>query len=154
MVAHPLGPDNKGEGSKPSQADDFPKIWASLTKKRDGHRLYIKGHLLNQNLGGPGDKVENITPLTYSANSNHLNAVEKQVKGVVLEDKKTVHYEVHINYPSSKLPVTGEVNPEEGNLATSLSASWYELAPDKGELKQKGGVHTETVRNVPPYPQV
>jgi hypothetical protein len=154
MVAHPLGADNKDNGSKPDQADDFPKIWAELPYRRKDHRLYIKGHLLNQNLGGPGDKLANITPLTYSANSNHLNAVEKDVKGIVLGGKnKKVHYEVHVNYPSSRFPVPPRVDPAEGRLATSLSTSWYELVPKNGELVQQGQAHTETIQNVPPYPQ-
>lgn len=153
MVAHPLGADNKDRGSKPDQSANFPPIWNFVANERHGHRLYIKGHLLNQNLGGPGDQLGNITPLSYSANSNHLNAVEKSVKSVVLGDKKLVHYEVHINYPASQLQVPQGVKPKEGLLATSLSARWYELVPKKGELTQEGQAHTETVQNVPPYPQ-
>jgi hypothetical protein len=156
MVAHPLGPDNPGKGSAPSQEADFPPIWKDLDKKRNGHRLYIKGHLLNNKLGGPGDRLANITPLTYSANKRHFDAAEEALQEEVIKKKKYVHYEVHVNYPGSKRPVPDDVNEDEGWLATSLSTHWYELVPKKAastELVPKGSPHMETIPHVPRYPQ-
>lgn len=40
---------------------------------------WVAGHLLNDNLGGPGVAL-NLTPLTTAGNKNHLNAVEAQIK--------------------------------------------------------------------------
>ncbi|HEY1902808.1 MAG TPA: DNA/RNA non-specific endonuclease [Terracidiphilus sp.] len=155
MVAHPLAADNIGEGSAPDQSSDFPPIWPSITKKRQGDdtRLYIKGHLLNKNLGGRGEKLENITPLTYSANRNHNVQVEEPLKELVTKrNKKMAHYEVHVNYPASKAKVPSNVNADEGLLATSLTARWYELVPQGNKLEQTGPTKTETIQNVPPYP--
>ena len=153
MVAHPLAPDSLGKGSAPNQSSDFPPIWSAITKKRPGDdtRLYVKGHLLNNKLGGSGTDLANITPLTYSANGAHYARVEKDLQNLVTKtSKKMVHYEVHVNYPSSQNPVPPNVNPEEGMLATSITASWQELETEK--LTPKGGVQTETIQNVPPYP--
>jgi hypothetical protein len=152
MTAHPLASDNLGKGSAPSQADNFPPIWAEIIKKREGKRLYIKGHLLNNKLGGSGTALENITPLTYSANGLHFARVESQLQDIVTEDsKRMVHYEVHVNYPSSASVPEG-VSPAEGRLATSLTTNWYELVPENGQLTQKGGPQTATIVNVPPFP--
>lgn len=158
LVAHPLGPDNLDKGSRPSQDANFPPIWPEIAKKRDGHRLYIKGHLLNQKLGGPGDKLENITPITYSANATHENRVESILKETVTKkSKRLVHYEVHVNYPSSMRVVPKDVNDAEGELAISLSTHWYELVPkasDPSQLEPKGSPQSDTIPNVPPYPQI
>jgi len=156
MVAHPLGPDNPGKGSAPSAADDFPPIWADLEKKRHGHRLYIKGHLLNNKLGGSGTLLENITPLTYSANKRHFDAAEHDLQEAVIKNDKMVHYEVHVNYPGSRRSVPDDVDEAEGWLASSLSTHWYELVPKAdapSQLEQQGNPHTDTIYNVPPYPQ-
>lgn len=155
MVAHPLAGDNVGKGSDPSQSSDFPAIWPSITQKRPGSdtRLYVKGHLLNNRLGGSGTLLENITPLTYSANGTHASHVESELKDIVTKkSKRMVHYEVHVNYPSSRKTVPANVNPEEGRLATSISTSWYELVPIDKKLVAQGSPRTETITNVPPYP--
>jgi len=154
MVAHPLAEDSLKEGSKPSQSADFPPIWAGLyQQKRDGRRLYIKGHLLNQRLGGPGDLLENITPFTYSANSSHEKQVESDLKDLIKKNSgKMAHYEVHVNFPSGPRAPQPDVLTAELELATSISTHWYELEDKKGTLTQKGGDHKDTIQNVPPYP--
>jgi len=155
MVAHPLAEDNLTKGSKPDQSRDFPPIWDGLhQQKRDGHRLYIKGHLLNQKLGGPGDRIENITPFTYSANSTHEGQVESHLKDLIKKDSGAMaHYEVHVNFPSSPRAPEPGILPAELELATSISTHWYELVEDKGTLTKKGADHEDTIQNVPPYPQ-
>jgi Domain of unknown function (DUF4157)/DNA/RNA non-specific endonuclease len=157
MVAHPLSSDNLGKGSAPNQSTDFPLIWPQITRKRVGDpaRLYVKGHLLNNKLGGSGTLLDNITPLTYSANKLHSARVETILQDLVTKkSKKMVHYEVHVNYPSSQASVSDEVNPKEGLLATSLTTNWYELKADGKKLERDGAEHTETITNVPPYPHV
>jgi hypothetical protein len=68
---------------------------------------YIRGHLLNENLGGRGN-AENMFPITGNANSLHLHSTEKKIKNWVLEPKKNepkswVLYEVKVQGISSKL---------------------------------------------------
>jgi hypothetical protein len=62
---------------------------------------FIKGHLLNHNIGGPG-KDFNMFPITASANGTHLSAVETDVKSWVLSGN-TVDYEVAVNCSGSDL---------------------------------------------------
>ena len=127
MVAHPLTPKHD-EGSSPSAS---PGVWDSVKPdalKRDGVGLYVRGHLLNQQLGGPGDE-KNLTPITYSANSNHLHSVEKVLKGMVNAPKKSqqlVHYEVTVA-PASRAAAPAKVKPEEQKLTRGLSWAWYPL---------------------------
>jgi hypothetical protein len=49
----------------------------------DNARLYMRGHLLSNKLGGRGDKVKNITNLTYSANPRHQHQVESHIKKLI-----------------------------------------------------------------------
>ncbi|MET0135043.1 MAG: DUF6531 domain-containing protein, partial [Kibdelosporangium sp.] len=51
-------------------------------KNMDPGTQWIKGHLENDNLGGPGT-ADNLTPLTSQANSAHKNGVESSVKELV-----------------------------------------------------------------------
>lgn len=46
---------------------------------------YIRGHLLNEHLGGEGE-ASNLFPLTGNANSQHLRSTENSVKNWVLND--------------------------------------------------------------------
>ena len=161
MKASPLSNDHP-VGSSPSAA---PPIWSEVNQRRNDKRLYVLGHLLNQQLGGPGDNVENLTPITFSANALHQARVESTLKDTVNKDKKMVHYEVKVNYPSSphKVPksfVPPYGSPAEGELATSFSTKWWELVLDNQDpkkAKQEGSVHEDVIPNLPPavdkYPQ-
>jgi hypothetical protein len=57
----------------------------------------VQGHLLNQDLGGPGTTMDNLTPITRSTNTTHFTNIEKQVKQHVLNDD-VVEYRVRPNY--------------------------------------------------------
>ena len=68
-------------GSSPSRGDMGNPLWGKVSKRKQGEGVYyIKGHLLNDNLGGPGNTWDNLTPLTQAANSDHKNRFEKFVK--------------------------------------------------------------------------
>lgn len=68
------------KGSKPGGSKSF-SMYGMLN--RDWSDTWIKGHLLNDNLGGLGI-LENLFPITASANKEHLNRVEQHVKNAVL----------------------------------------------------------------------
>jgi hypothetical protein len=67
---------------------------------------YVLGHLLNHNIGGPGDTWRNLTPLSQGANNRRgdsmLHGFEKLVKDAVdaprPEDRKVVNFIVTANY--------------------------------------------------------
>lgn len=65
--------------------------------------MYVQGHLLNDNLGGPG-RAYNLTPITgvafggaENANRRHLDSVEQFIKPQV-EKGEVVRYKVTVLY--------------------------------------------------------
>lgn len=84
------------EGGEPSV--DNPTWDALLTRRTDsGDSYYIRGHLLNQHLGGPGYNFQNLTPLTRSTNSDHSKTVEEKLKTRIAK-KETLDYRVQAVY--------------------------------------------------------
>ncbi|MBV8645742.1 MAG: DNA/RNA non-specific endonuclease [Candidatus Eremiobacteraeota bacterium] len=57
----------------------------------------VQGHLLNNELGGPGNTMDNLTPITRSTNTTHFTKIEKDVKAAV-ENDDIVEYRVRPNY--------------------------------------------------------
>lgn len=97
-----LDPAQSINGSGPGS--DQTELMQSL-KQRYGKPLtsscFVKGHLLNDNLGGFGVK-ENLFPLTSSANGFHKNRVENFVKEclyspMISKRKRGLYYEVEVD---------------------------------------------------------
>lgn len=63
---------------------------------------YIRGHLLNEHIGGVGDAT-NLFPITGNANSRHLHSTESRVKRWVDVPSNWVFYEVTVDGISSRL---------------------------------------------------
>jgi hypothetical protein len=76
-------------GSEPSGSANMP-LFGSL-HRTDRH--WVKGHLLNHQLGGPGSS-ENMTPITTGLNNEMKSLYENQIKKHVLEEAKVVDYTV------------------------------------------------------------
>ncbi|MDH5571291.1 MAG: hypothetical protein OEY89_05970, partial [Gammaproteobacteria bacterium] len=82
MTARPLSiraPENDGHpaGGPPAAS---PPIWDAVRHRYAGGRTYyIRGHLLNEQLHGPGI-AENLSPITQDANREHENLAERRVK--------------------------------------------------------------------------
>ena len=64
---------------------------------------YIRGHLLNDNLGGKGENI-NLFPITANANSQHLRSTETEIKNWILEgsNKKYALYEVKVDIKGAR----------------------------------------------------
>ena len=55
--------------------------WNALRLRKQGSRtFYVKGHLLNNHLGGPGTNWNNLTPLTQDANGEFERDAESYIK--------------------------------------------------------------------------
>lgn len=79
-------------GSVPDSSKN--KVFDQLNHRRSGKgSYYVKGHLLNHNLHGPG-KWFNMVPLSRKGNSNHEKQVESKVKKAVLKQAEVVKYAV------------------------------------------------------------
>ncbi|WP_457624924.1 eCIS core domain-containing protein [Persephonella sp.] len=117
---------NNVEGSGPS---DNPPVWKNLRPIRRLPPEYIRGHLLNEKLGGPG-KRWNLAPITKQANKDHEKNIESVIKKMVLEEGKTVEYHVIVKYKTRK---KRKVESEAGNkpkLKKALETERKEL-PDR-----------------------
>lgn len=122
---------------------------------------YVLGHLLNQQLGGPGNTWGNLTPLSRSGNAQHEEQVESRVKTAV-ESGKTIKYEVRVDYSRSassllsQAPATA-VDPviqnkrkvllQEANVATQLVCTVTEWDLATGQAKPGGLAFTRPVPN-------
>ncbi|BDA66014.1 hypothetical protein CAL7716_001800 [Calothrix sp. PCC 7716] len=58
-------------------------------------KTYVKGHLLNDSLGGPGS-AQNLYPITGDANNKHERQVESIVKNWVNKEGYWVYYKVEV----------------------------------------------------------
>ncbi|MCL4498951.1 MAG: DUF4157 domain-containing protein [Chloroflexi bacterium] len=92
------------EGSSPR---DSAPIWTNLENlgaglgKKVRQTWYVQGHLLNENLGGPGLRF-NLTPITKEANNEHKRIVETDLKKLVNVDGEVISYTVKALPPPSK----------------------------------------------------
>jgi len=139
-----------------TQSTTPPQVWSKIDAAFP--RRYIRGHLLNANLGGRGDMIKNLTPLTSSANGLHKNRAESDVKNLVLNDKKIIRYFVTANY--KKVPLTAaekaklgsKADPVLEELAATLSVEWQQVRISKKGAKPQGFGPTikETIPNPRP----
>ncbi len=65
-------------GSAPSESNEH---WEALRRRKRGN-YYVRGHLLNEKLGGPGE-MRNLTPLTRSANTRHWTRFESELQRAI-----------------------------------------------------------------------
>jgi hypothetical protein len=128
MDAYPLGPDHP-QGSGPSGQNTLmgllptnPQIYRAADSR------FIRGHLLNDNVGGPGSPV-NLFPITAQANARHHSAIEADVKSWVNDADKRywVRYKVMVEdisplttAPNGKQFVNARFRAEASVLNTRL----------------------------------
>jgi hypothetical protein len=106
---------------------------------------YIRGHLLNENLGGLGNPA-NMFPITGKANSQHLHSTEKTVKGWVGKPKQWVRYEVKVESISSNLGHGAKSPKNFVNAAFACDATLKDAA---GEVKERFTTRIESVYDKP-----
>jgi len=100
---------------KGSSPQDKPAIWEKANRRKG---VYIQGHLLNDNLGGPG-RAFNLAPITDYTNKQHLKFVEKDVKKAVLDHNQVVRFKVDVVY--SKHPERSSQKAIEDRLNNGTS---------------------------------
>lgn len=98
MEATYLSKKNPDTGSRPSVG--HPNYDIINRRKRGRGAYYVKGHLLNERLGGKGNIWDNLTPLTRRANSEHERFAESRVKTAV-NAGNMVYYKVTAQYGRS-----------------------------------------------------
>jgi hypothetical protein len=99
MIANPLAPDHE-PGSKSTADSSQNGLMGEMPNAGNtsvpNDQKYIKGHLLNDHVGGPGNAL-NLFPITADANARHLIFVEKFVKAQ-LDKQNVVSYEVNVTH--------------------------------------------------------
>ncbi|MEI7028107.1 hypothetical protein [Paenibacillus sp. y28] len=130
MVAFPLGPDHP-QGSEPV---DNTRTNSQIMTQNTGVQ-WIAGHLLNDNLGGPGDDSRNIAAIpSKPTNGLHSSQVEEKVKEQVNDLGRWVYYEVDAS------------DRDTNNIAKTIKTKWYLLDKD---MNRTGPEHIHSI----PVPQ-
>lgn len=129
MTANVLGPDHK-LGSEPQSGAG--KIWNERRNKlsQEAGKKYIAGHLLNNNLGGPGDDPRNLTAIPATVNTTQSSNIEEEVKDYVNNKHNFAFYEVKVDYSKDNA----------GNkywYASKLTSSWSLLDKDKNKISNQ-----------------
>lgn len=108
MIAEQLTP-NHGQGSDPIDQtgllEKLPTKGKVDSGVRTGNNIYIRGHLLNDNVGGPG-KAKNMFPITSQANTDHKN-IESELKDMVNKKHYVVYYSVQVSSASKGTRIPG-----------------------------------------------
>ncbi|NEO44500.1 MAG: DUF4157 domain-containing protein [Moorea sp. SIO4A3] len=126
MLAEPLSVNPGGlSGSEPHQES---ALWLKV-KQRKGK--YIRGHLLNHHVHGPGSN-NNLTPITGTLNTNMETKVESKVKHLVLGENEVVSYRVNVVYGEHSSPPRVHL-PEEADLATALKFELFKMKRKEGK---------------------
>jgi len=125
-------------GNEPSDAQGH---WDKLRLRyRGGSTLYVRGHLLNDNLGGPGNDWRNLTPLTQDANNrgstSMFHSFETPVK-TAIDNGKKVRFVVTANYGRGAIDTTAaraagetvkaEIAEAERHVPLSVTCTAHEL---------------------------
>jgi len=88
---HPTGKETSStELKKP-----FKSLISGARKGETTEFKYVRGHLLNHNLGGTAQD-KNLFPITARANSDHLTKIEADAKNRVNDKGELVHYKVEV----------------------------------------------------------
>ena len=144
-----------------------PAIWekAQRRKKHD----YVRGHLLNHNLGGPGAQY-NLSTITNQANKDHSNSVERHIKTAV-KGNNVVRYRVEVKYNGHSLRTSTtaikdrlenktSTNPiqdtmklavmeyEEKEFPTSFETVWAILKHENGKWVDDTKVQAEKSKSI------
>lgn len=134
------------EGTAP-KSGSWPNWWAAHAPAPNNY--WVRGHLLNHNVGGPGEK-RNLTPITKRCNSEHHNVIEKVIKLANENGGGIINYDV--------MPVYDGVGPQNllGDATDPDSSCWamlatglqclYTIQDDQGTTVQKGGAVIENKR--------
>jgi hypothetical protein len=134
MIADPLGP-NHAQGSGPSAAALRGVMDSLITDPGVANpSKYIKGHLLNDNIGGPGT-AENLYPITAEANAAHVRNVESTVKTWVNINKYWVYYSVQVSSTSEHITHPGQKHDDNWINANFVCNAYIKKA-DGGRLNE------------------
>lgn len=104
-----LGPEHLQGGPPKTNVQNDLMNNLPTTPTLSNPSKYIKGHLLNDNVGGPGEAY-NLFPITAAANKEHERSIEHDVKDWVNEKKHWVKYNVEVTDIDNKISTNNFIN--------------------------------------------
>lgn len=120
----------------PANSDMQKELYSTLLLwYKPGKKGFVRGHLLNHDLGGPAVEP-NLFPITGHANGLHESHVETPIKKIFFQkDLKHAIYTVDVNYAGgTKMTSDGENAP---NADASFNCTFeYSLKKDAENLKK------------------
>ncbi|MEV8467454.1 DNA/RNA non-specific endonuclease [Fluviibacterium sp. DFM31] len=139
METEPLGPDHP-EGS-PAAGNTLSKAFEKLPTKGkgdDARQSYIRGHLLGFRLGGPGNRDDNLFPITDHANSLHAAKMEAHIREWVNEKRHWVQYSVEIEAKKKELEQIGSTGRYKIDSVIKTKAAVLDtnLKPVSGKTRE------------------
>jgi hypothetical protein len=124
----------------PPKASALGAVMGKLTTDpgENSEDKYVKGHLLNENLGGQGDE-SNLFPITAIANSRHLHSTETKIKGWISKPNQWVWYEVKVDEVQAEFP-----KPKTKSKLNFIDATFncYAVLKDESGKKLDGFLTT------------
>jgi len=144
-------------GSTPSESTARLPSWQKLIRRRNDNTgassYYVRGHLLNHNIGGPGDDWKNLTPLAQETNNraadSMLRRFETPVKDAVDAGSTVRNFHVRPTFGTQSRGV--HLTQIDAEIAVANSGSGTRIAPtlSVAQLRAIRGV-IEEEQNVPP----
>ena len=95
-----------------------------LLRRNGGTSYYVRGHLLNEHIGGVGEWI-NMTPLSIKGNSNHLRVAEEPIK-LAVQSGAIVDYVIYVKY-GRKIPKVSD---------SQLEAAGFSSSEEKDKIKK------------------
>ncbi|WP_332112837.1 DUF4157 domain-containing protein [Streptomyces sp. ActVer] len=120
-----LHPGQISKGSSPKVKPSWWPTGSGATAKWFSKNM-VQGHLLNEIVGGPGNTMSNLTPLTKSGNSRHHSMAEYNVKKEI-RNGNIVEYEVQAHYGN----VSGAALGATGSVAADIDAYYSTKIPER-----------------------
>ncbi|MBV5311936.1 MAG: DUF4157 domain-containing protein [Prolixibacteraceae bacterium] len=156
-------PKVKGNGSGPDTSAKHAIYDKIDFRQKGGGSYYIRGHLINDNLGGPG-KWNNMTALSRTANHEHEEKVESKVKasfniGAVIRYKVTASGNQNVKkvtaddkdkFPkiadfATALPYLEQITEAESKVPTSLACEAYTMKKNGDVWEKDKEIVTDTI---------
>jgi hypothetical protein len=151
MIAQKL--TTKGDAGSIPTARKHTVFDKLLKRRLGGSSYYIRGHLLNHNVHGPG-KWENMTPLSKTGNRFHESVAESKVKaavksGAIVEYKvKPIYGRGELNTPNDADVTLKEIRAAEKHVPFGLEVEANLLkSKEENYAKKQTLVPKQTIQN-------
>lgn len=131
-------------GTAPKSSEQQPEMYQRLKAKYG--QGFVRGHLLNDNLGGVGE-VYNLFPITYSANSEHKITAEGHLKRYIRTEQTAMKNNLggpyFVHYRVFAVPANG------GDLTANANAQFLCEMVAAHSLLPGGHSQTWTITSQP-----